>query len=122
MSQYGAWPRALTSTLGILGGMCLFASTLCVFGRELVVILGGGSCLGLSLCSCPALEWALISMGLFLLGLLVCSHDSSGLGRSFFDSRCSGLLVVHIGGCFAILTDLGVDGMVALAALLTLGW
>ena len=99
----------------------MFISTLCVLERELVVILGAGSYPGLAWCSCPVLVWVLSSLGLSFPGLLVCSHGASGLGQSSLDSRCSVILMVHIGGCFTILTDLGVDGVVTLAALLTLG-
>ena len=60
-------------------------------------------------------------MGLSFPGLLVCSHGVSGLCRSSLDPRCSGILMVPIGGCFTSLTDLGVDGVVTLAALLTWG-
>ena len=112
---------SFSTTLGILGGTCLFVSTLCVLGRELVVILGGGSCPGLAWCSCLVLKWALSSLGLSFPRLLVCSHGASGLGRPSLDSQCSVILMVHIGGCFTILTELGVDGVVTLAALLTLG-
>ena len=90
--------------LGDSRGTCPFASTLCVLGRDFIVNVGGGSRPG-------CFSW-----------ITCVSRKSSGLGWSFFDSLCSVLLVVHIGGCFAILTDLGGDGMVALAALLTWGW
>ena len=60
-------------------------------------------------------------MGVSFPGLLVCSHGVSGLGRSSLDPQYSGILMVHIGGCLTSLTDLGVDGVVTLAALLTWG-
>ena len=97
----------------------MFVSTLGALGRELGVIQGGELCPRLAWCSCPVLEWDLSSLGVSFPGLLACSHGISGLGRSLLDPRCSRILMVHIGDCLTTLTDLGVDGVVTLAALLT---
>ena len=93
MSQYCAWPRALTSNFGDSRGNVPVYFHSVRLGTGTYCDLGG---------DVPGVV-------LFFFGLLVCSRDSSGLGRSFFASRCSVFLVVHICGFFTILTDLDSD-------------